>query len=232
MEEYQMKEYKREFIEFLLKNNSLKFGEFTLKSGRVSPYFLNTGMLYSGDAVTSLGRFYAETIIDNLKNNSYNVIFGPAYKGIPLSITTVFALKQFFNINVNYSFNRKEVKDHGDRGLLVGKKIEIIDKIIIVDDVITAGTAVRESLQILKNISGPKIKAIVISVDRMEKGRVDNCSAIQEISRDFGIKVFSIVNIIEIIDYLKDGGKVLGNRNVNMIIAAMEAYRYSYGVDY
>ena len=224
-----MKQYKKEFIEFLIENKSLKFGEFTLKSGRISPYFLNTGMLYSGKAMANLGKFYAETVVDNFKDHSFDVLFGPAYKGIPLSIATVTALVHHYDINVNYSFNRKEIKDHGDGGILVGKKITSTDRIIIVDDVITAGTAVRESLSLLNKLSG-QVSGIVISVDRMEKGKDGEFSAIQEISNQFGIKVFSIVNIIEIIEYLQaqDDLGDLGNKQA--LISKMEDYRSQYGV--
>ena len=223
-----MKDYKKQFIQFLLDNNSLKFGEFTLKSGRISPYFLNTGMLHSGEAISKLGDFYAEAIHDNIKTN-YTAVFGPAYKGIPLAITTVNSLYNKFNVNCHYSFNRKEAKDHGDKGLLVGKSLSSDDKIVIVDDVITAGTAIREVLEILKDEGNPEIEAVVISVDRMEKGKGE-ASAIQEISESSGISFYPIVTIIEIIQFLKDEISS-GNKNYDKgLINKMEEYRNLYGV--
>lgn len=224
-----MKEYKKQFIQFLLDNNSLKFGEFTLKSGRISPYFLNTGMLHSGEAITKLGGFYAEAIHDNIQND-YSAVFGPAYKGIPLAITTVNSLYSKFNVNCHYSFNRKEAKDHGDKGLLVGKILTPEDKIVIVDDVITAGTAIREVMEMLKNEGDPVIEAVVISVDRMEKGKGES-SAIQEISGSTGISFYPIVTIIEIIQFLKDETSTGKKDYDNNLIEQMEQYRERYGVN-
>ena len=223
-----MKEYKREFINFLLESNSLKFGEFTLKSGRLSPYFLNTGMLYTGEAVNRLGNFYASAITDNVKDQ-YTSIFGPAYKGIPLAIATVNSLYANHKINVNYSFNRKEAKDHGDMGLIVGKTLSQSDSVIIVDDVITAGTAVRETIDILENQGNPKILGVVISVDRMEKGSGEK-SAIQEISESDNIKFFPIVNILDILEFLKDSGLREKFGIKSEMITKMEEYRSKYGV--
>lgn len=225
-----MKEYKKNFISFLLKNNALKFGDFTLKSGRKSPYFLNTGSLYSGEAVTELGRFYAAAIMDNLPDE-FNVVFGPAYKGIPLAIGAVYALYEKFNKVADYSFNRKEAKDHGDVGLLVGKKLTSSDRLVIVDDVITAGTAVRETMAILAKEGNPKISAVLVSVDRMEKGTGDK-SAIQELHEATGIRFVSIVNIQDIIEYLS----IHSDRQINglassELISSMKKYRETYGVN-
>lgn len=226
-----VKQYKRDFIEFLLKNDSLKFGEFTLKSGRVSPYFLNTGMLYSGEAIARLGQFYAQAIMDNLEREQFNVIFGPAYKGIPISVATVCSLNQYFSVNVSYSFNRKETKKHGDKGVLVGKKISEGDRIVIVDDVVTAGTAIKESIGVLRNCTGSTIEAIFVSVDRMERGKKES-SAIQEISKDFGIKVFSIANIADIMEFLKTDQIADESNLPKEIILKMEKYRAEYGAMY
>ncbi|MCL1865700.1 MAG: orotate phosphoribosyltransferase [Spirochaetes bacterium] len=223
-----MKEYKKEFINFLLESNSLKFGEFTLKSGRLSPYFLNTGMLYTGEAINRLGNFYASAIVDNIKDQ-YSSIFGPAYKGIPLAIATVNSLYADYKINVNYSFNRKEAKDHGDMGLIVGKTLSKSDSVIIVDDVITAGTAVRETIDILENQGNPKILGVVISVDRMEKGTGEK-SAIQEISESANINFFPIVNILDILEFLKDSALREKFGIKSEMITKMEEYRSKYGV--
>jgi len=220
-----MKDYKKEFISFLIENKSLKFGEFTLKSGRLSPYFLNTGMLYSGAAVNKLGKFYAETIVDRVKED-YNVVFGPAYKGIPLAVSCASSLFAEFGINKDYSFNRKESKDHGDAsGIIVGKPLTKDDRIILIDDVITAGTAIRETIDILATVGAPKIVSVVVSVDRMEKGKGE-LSAIQELKNSLGIEFYPIVNIIEIMEYLKTE-KVVGED----VISKMTAYRKEYGVE-
>lgn len=224
-----MKEYKKEFIKFLIDNNSLKFGDFTLKSGRKSPYFLNTGMLYSGEALNKLGHFYAEAIKES--GLEFDVVFGPAYKGIPLCVASTMALKAQFDINADYSFNRKEVKDHGDKGLLVGRKLEASDKLVVVDDVITAGTAMREVIEMLKGLGSPKIVGAFVSVDRMEKGQGEK-SAIQELSETTGIKFFPIITIEEIIEFLKDfeidGKKFLSSE----MLESLKRYREQYGVTY
>ena len=223
-----MKDYKKEFIEFLLDMKSLKFGEFTLKSGRLSPYFLNTGMLYTGESVNKLGKFYASAIKDNIAQD-FNVIFGPAYKGIPLAIATVNSLFSDFNINVSYSFNRKEAKDHGDMGLIVGKPLGADDKVILVDDVITAGTAVKESMEILRNNGNPSLIAVIVSVDRMEKGTGEK-SAIGELRDSTGIEFFPIVNILDIMEFLRDENNCLKYNIDKNMLGKMEDYRSKYGV--
>ena len=223
-----MKEYKKEFITFLLNSKALKFGEFTLKSGRLSPYFLNTGMLHTGQAINRLGSFYASTIVDNIKDE-YTTVFGPAYKGIPLAIATVNALYHEHGIDVHYTFNRKEVKDHGDMGLMVGKTPSPEDRVILVDDVITAGTAVRESLEILKGQGNPRLTAVIIYVDRMEKGTGEK-SAIQELTESTGLKFYPIVTILDIIEYLKTPS-LSGSCPVDSsMVTKMEEYREKYGV--
>lgn len=223
-----MKQYKKDFINFLLESNSLKFGEFTLKSGRLSPYFLNTGMLHTGEAINRLGSFYASTIVDNIKSG-YTSIFGPAYKGIPLAIAAVNSLFTEHKINVHYSFNRKEAKDHGDMGLIVGKTLSETDRVIIVDDVITAGTAVRETIDILEKQGNPAISAVIVSVDRMEKGTGEK-SAIQEISESTGISFFPIVSILDIIEFLNDSSQREKFGISSDMIIKMEEYRSKYGV--
>ena len=223
-----MKEYKKEFIRFLIENNALKFGVFTLKSGRTSPYFLNTGMLHNGQSLSKLGKFYAEAIVDNIKDE-IDVLFGPAYKGIPLAVATVSALYQVFDLNIDYAFNRKEAKDHGDKGVIVGRKLQKSDNLVLVDDVITAGTAIRESLEVLNKQGEPKIKAVVVSVDRMEKGKGEQ-SAIQELSESTGINFYPIVNIKEVIEFLRDneinGKKFISDEMLNKMLK----YRETYGV--
>ncbi len=223
-----MKDYKKEFIEFLLEMKSLKFGEFTLKSGRLSPYFLNTGMLYTGESVNKLGKFYASAIKDNITQD-FNVVFGPAYKGIPLAIATVNSLFSDFNINVSYSFNRKEAKDHGDMGLIVGKPLGADDKVVLVDDVITAGTAVKESMEILRNNGNPSLIAVIVSVDRMEKGTGEK-SAIGELRDSTGIEFFPIVNILDIMEFLRDENNCLKYNIDKNMLGKMEDYRSKYGV--
>ncbi len=222
-----MKEYKKEFIEFLIRMKALKFGEFTLKSGRLSPYFLNTGMLHTGEAMTRLGKYYASTIVDNVPQG-YTAVFGPAYKGIPLAIAAVNSLYADHGINVDYAFNRKEAKDHGDKGLIVGKALGIEDNIVVVDDVITAGTAVRETIDILSSQGNPKLAAVIVSVDRMEKGTGEK-SAIQEISESTGLSFFPIITIIDIIEFLKKEPASSHGVTADMI-AKIEQYREKYGV--
>lgn len=223
-----MKQYKKEFIKFLLEMKALKFGEFTLKSGRLSPYFLNTGMLHTGRSISKLGSFYASTIVDNVKGD-YSAVFGPAYKGIPLAIAAVNALYAEHGIDVDYAFNRKEAKDHGDKGLIVGKELSSDDTLVLVDDVITAGTAVRESLDLLAAQGNPGLAAVIVSVDRMEKGTGEK-SAIQEISESTGIAFYPIVTIIDIIEYLKDPALNTEHGIGGEMIAKMEEYRKTYGV--
>lgn len=223
-----MKAYKKEFIDFLLEMKSLKFGEFTLKSGRLSPYFLNTGMLHTGESINKLGSFYASTITDNIKK-PFTAIFGPAYKGIPLAIATVNALYHEQKINVHYSFNRKEAKDHGDMGLIVGKPLTSEDRVVLVDDVITAGTAVRESMEILEKNGNPVLEAVIVSVDRMEKGTGEK-SAIQEISESTGISFFPIVTILDIMEFLGEDSAREKHSIDKSMLAKMEEYRGKYGV--
>jgi len=213
-----MQENKKRFIELAIKYEVLRFGEFTLKSGRISPYFFNAGLFNSGYALAELGSCYAQTIIDNEIN--YDVMFGPAYKGIPLVAAIVFALSVNHNIDKPYAFNRKEAKDHGEGGLIVGA--ELNGDVLIVDDVITAGTAIREAVDIIK-AEGATTSAVMIALDRQEKGQSD-LSAIQEVHRDYGIDVFSIITLADLIDYLAD------DDSVGQYLDAMKAYRDQYGI--
>ena len=213
-----MQENKKRFIELAIKYQVLRFGEFTLKSGRISPYFFNAGLFNSGYALAELGSCYAQTIIDN--GIDYDVLFGPAYKGIPLVSAIAYALSVNHAIDKPYAFNRKEAKDHGEGGLIVGA--EFNGNVLIVDDVITAGTAIREAVDIIQ-AEGAKTSAVLIALDRQEKGKSE-LSAIQEVNRDYGIDVFSIITMADLIDYLEGDSSFGGH------LEAMRAYRREYGI--
>ena len=212
-----MEQYQNDFVDFMLEIGALKFGEFTLKSGRVSPYFFNAGQFNQGNHLSQLGQFYAQAI--EASGIKFDVLFGPAYKGIPLVAATAIALNDSFNRSVPYSFNRKEAKDHGEGGNIVGHPLE--GGILIIDDVITAGTAIREAKDII-NANGAKTKGVVVALDRQEKGKGE-LSAIQEVEQNFGIAVVSIINLSHIVDYLK------ANDDKN-IISRIESYRSQYGI--
>ena len=213
-----MQENKKRFIELAIRYQVLRFGEFTLKSGRISPYFFNAGLFNSGYALSELGSCYAQTIIDN--EIDYDVLFGPAYKGIPLVSAVVYALSANHNIDKPYAFNRKEAKDHGEGGLIVGA--ELNGKVLIVDDVITARTAIREAVDIINN-AGATTSAVLIALDRQEKGKSE-LSAIQEVHRDYGIDVFSIITLVDLIDYLATENSFAQH------LDAMKDYRSRYGI--
>lgn len=224
-----MQTYQQNFILFLVRSGALKFGEFTLKSGRKCPYFLNFGQFYKGSAIGELGRYYAAAIRENVAD--FDTVFGPAYKGIPLSVATTIAFARDFQQEVSYSFNRKEAKDHGDTGMIVGAPITADSKIVIVDDVMTAGTALRETLALLQKLGSPKIQGVLIAVDRMERGQSDK-SAIQEIHDEFGIQVFSIVTLDQIIECLH-GKTVEGQVYIDdEKLAKIQEYRREYGVSF
>ena len=224
--------YKYDFIEYMIMHKALKFGEFTTKSGRLSPYFINTGEFRTGSQIARLGEFYADCIVDQMEkgliSKDVNVIFGPAYKGIPLAVSTSIALCSKHGMDIGYCFNRKEAKDHGEGGNFVGAKLCDGDKVLILDDVITAGTAIREILPIVKAAADVTICGMLISVDRMERGQGE-LSAVAEITREFDIPVFPIVNVLEIIEMLKgreiNGEIVFTNDNKE----AMDAYLEQYG---
>ncbi|EGI74282.1 MULTISPECIES: orotate phosphoribosyltransferase [Pseudoalteromonas] len=213
-----MKDYQKEFIEFALEKQVLKFGEFTLKSGRTSPYFFNAGLFNTGRDLARLGRFYASALEDSAIE--YDVLFGPAYKGIPIATTTAVALADHHDKDVPYCFNRKEKKAHGEGGTLVGS--ELNGKIMLVDDVITAGTAIRESMEIIAQ-NGADLSGVLIALDRQEKGKAE-LSAIQEVERDFNTKVISIVKLADLISYLESQG------TMDEHLASVKAYRDQYGV--
>ncbi|MBV7298718.1 orotate phosphoribosyltransferase [Enterovibrio paralichthyis] len=213
-----MKAYQRQFIEFALEKEVLKFGEFTLKSGRKSPYFFNAGLFNTGRDLARLGRFYAAALVDS--GIDYDLLFGPAYKGIPIATTTAVALAEHHDVDTPYCFNRKEAKDHGEGGNLVGSALE--GRVMLVDDVITAGTAIRESMEIIQ-ANGADLAGVLVAIDRQEKGKGE-LSAIQEVERDFGCKVVSIISLGDLVTYLEEQGS-----NPEQL-AAVKAYRAEYGI--
>ncbi|MCI8603272.1 MAG: orotate phosphoribosyltransferase [Ruminiclostridium sp.] len=216
--------YKEEFIRFMSDSGVLTFGDFTLKSGRKAPYFINAGKYMKGGQIAKLGGFYADCI--NEYKLDADFLFGPAYKGIPLAVSAVTALYNKYGNDMYYSFDRKEAKDHGEGGMFVGKQPENGDRVIIIEDVMTSGKALREVLPKLKETADVKIEAMIITVDRMEKGLNSDLSAVQEVYRDFGIKVYSIVTIKDIIDAIENE-IIEGKEYLN----AMRKYREMYGVD-
>lgn len=213
-----VKEYQRRFIEFALNKQVLKFGEFTLKSGRVSPYFFNAGLFNTGRDLALLGRFYAAALMDS--GIDFDLVFGPAYKGIPIAATTVVALAEHHERDVPYCFNRKEAKNHGEGGSLVGSPLQ--GNVMLVDDVITAGTAIRESMAII-TAHQATLAGVLISLDRQEKGRGD-ISAIQEVERDYHCRVIAIVTLADLIDYLEEKSEMADR------LAAVRAYQRQYGI--
>ena len=213
-----MEQYQKDFVDFTLETGVLKFGEFTLKSGRVSPYFFNAGLFNTGSHLSELGKFYAQAI--EASGLMFDVLFGPAYKGIPLAAAASIALNDSFNKNIPYSFNRKEVKDHGEGGSIVGHSLE--GDILVIDDVITAGTAIREAQDIISS-NGAITKGVIVALDRQEKGNSE-LSAIQEVEQIFGVSVISIINLSHIIEHLK-------SVNNEQILQKIESYRSQYGIN-
>ncbi len=216
--------YKQQFIKFMVENGVLKFGEFTLKSGRKAPYFINTGNYKTGAQLSRLGEYYAACIKENAIQA--DTLVGPAYKGIPLAVTAAVSLYTKFGIDMNYCFDRKEVKDHGEGGLFVGKQLQDGEKVIIIEDVMTSGKALREMLPKLEQAADVQIAGMVISVDRMERGLDSELSAVQEVYKQFGVKVYSIVTMADIIDAIEQG--VIEGKEY---LSAMKEYRKTYGVD-
>ena len=213
-----MQAYQRDFIRFAIDRGVLRFGEFTLKSGRTSPYLFNAGLFNTGSALAQLGRFYAAAIVDS--GISFDVLFGPAYKGIPLAATTAVALAEHHDRDLPWCFNRKEAKAHGEGGSLVGSPLE--GDILIIDDVITAGTAIREVMQIIQ-AQGAKAAGVMIALNRQERGNGE-LSAIQEVERDFGIPVISIVSLNQVLQFLAE------DETLKQYLPAVEAYRAQYGI--
>lgn len=211
--------YQTDFIELARQYDVLKFGEFTLKSGRISPYFFNAGAFATGRALSELGRCYARRIVDS--GVEFDVLLGPAYKGIPLATTTAVALSDHHGIDIPFAYNRKEAKSHGEGGVLVGAPLE--GRVLVIDDVITAGTAVREVIDMIA-AAGARLAGVAVGLNRQERG-VGSLSAIQELEREYGIPVLSIIDMSHIIDYLEAGGEELAPS-----LQAMKEYRDSYGV--
>lgn len=213
-----MQPYQRDFIRFAIDRGVLRFGEFTLKSGRTSPYFFNAGLFNSGSALAQLGRCYAAAIVDS--KIPFDVLFGPAYKGIPLAAATAVSLAEQHQLDVPWCFNRKEAKDHGEGGSLVGAPLA--GDVLIIDDVITAGTAIREVMQIIKGQQA-KAAGVLIALNREERGNGE-LSAIQEVERDFGIPVVSIVSLTQVLEFLAD------DPQLKQHLPAVESYRAQYGI--
>ena len=213
-----MQAYQRDFIRFAIERGVLRFGQFTLKSGRISPYFFNAGLFDSGLALAQLGRFYAAAVVDS--GIDFDVLFGPAYKGIPLAATTAVALAEHHQRDMPWCFNRKEAKDHGEGGTLVGAPLA--GRVLIVDDVITAGTAIREVMQIIQ-AQGAQAAGVLIALNRQERGKGE-LSAIQEVERDYGMPVVSIVSLQQVLEYLADDAEL------KQYLPAVEAYRAEYGI--
>ena len=212
-----MKDYQRQFLEFALARQVLRFGEFTLKSGRKSPYFFNAGLFNSGAALAAIGRSYAQAVVDS--GIKFDMLFGPAYKGIPLATVTAAALSEHHGIDLPYCFNRKEAKDHGEGGNLVGAPLQ--GRVLIVDDVITAGTAVREAVSIIR-AAGAEPVGLVIALDRQERGQ-GALSAVKEVEQEHRMQVAAIVRLAELRDW------VASQPELKSALAAIDAYRAEYG---
>ena len=214
-----MESYKREFIQFLQGAGVLKFGDFTAKSGRKIPYFINAGEIKTGENIAKLGEFYAKSYLEKVGERK-TVLYGPAYKGISIAVSTSIALSKC-GLNVPFFFNRKEVKDHGEGGVFVGYKPTAGEEVVIVEDVITAGTAIRETMEIMKSLEGVKVAATFVMVDRKEKGKGEK-GAMAEIGEEFGFPVYSVVDVYDIIEYLEEDPA--NEENVTRIKKYLEVY--------
>ncbi|MBN2618714.1 MAG: orotate phosphoribosyltransferase [Spirochaetales bacterium] len=213
-----MQQYKKDFIHFMIDAGVLVFGDFTTKSGRKTPFFINAGNYKTGEHLEKLGDFYAQAINDNFED--FNILYGPAYKGIPLAVATSISLNRTQKRNVSFCSNRKEVKDHGDTGILLGSKLKDGDKVLIIEDVTTAGTSIYENMPIIKSQGNIDVLGLIISVDRMEKGKTDK-SALAELEENFNFKTCAIVTMEEVVDYLLNreiNGKVIIDNSLKMLI--------------
>lgn len=222
-----MEAYKQGFIEFMVKSEVLKFGDFTLKSGRKSPFFMNAGAYVTGGQLCTLGQYYAKAIHDNF-GLDFDVLFGPAYKGIPLSVATTMAISELYGVEIRYCSNRKEVKDHGDTGILLGSKLKDGDRVVIIEDVTTSGKSIEETYPILKAQADVEIKGLMVSLNRMEKGKGE-ISALDEIQQKYGFPAAAIVNMAEVTEHLYNRecqGKIVINDELKK---AIDAYYERYG---
>ena len=224
-----MEQYKQEFIEFMVASDVLKFGDFTLKSGRKSPFFMNAGAYVTGTQLRKLGEYYAKAIHDNY-GLDFDVLFGPAYKGIPLSVATAMAISELYGVDVRYSSNRKEAKDHGDAGIMLGSGLKDGDRVVIIEDVTTSGKSIEETFPILKAQGNVEIKGLMVSLNRMEKGKGTR-SALKEIQEQYGFPANAIVTMAEVIEYLYNRpcqGRVVIDDTMK---AAIDAYYEIYGAE-
>ena len=224
-----MEQYKQEFIEFMVESQVLKFGDFTLKSGRKSPFFMNAGAYVTGTQLRRLGEYYAKAIHDNY-GLDFDVLFGPAYKGIPLSVATTMAISELYGKDIRYCSNRKEVKDHGDTGILLGSKLKDGDRVVIIEDVTTSGKSIEETFPILKEQADVEIKGLMVSLNRMERGKGTK-SALEEIQEKYGFPANAIVTMKEVVEKLHNqecGGRVVIDDEIK---AAIDAYYEQYGAE-
>jgi len=224
-----MEQYKKEFIEFMVDCNVLKFGDFVTKSGRKTPFFVNTGFYRTGGQLSRLGEYYAKALT-NTFGLDFDILFGPAYKGIPLSVATAMAIHSLYGRDIKYCSNRKEIKDHGDTGVLLGSPIEDGDKVVIIEDVTTAGTSIEETLPIIKAQGSVDVLGLVVSVDRMERGKGTQ-SALLEIEERYGLKTTAIVTMAEVVEHLYNktyNGEIIINDEIK---AAIDDYYMQYGAE-
>jgi orotate phosphoribosyltransferase len=223
-----MEDYKAEFIEFMVSSDVLKFGDFTLKSGRKSPFFMNAGAYVTGEQLHRLGLYYAQAIADNF-GLDFDVVFGPAYKGIPLSVVTVMGLKELFDKDARYCSNRKEIKDHGDKGILLGSSLSDGDRVVMVEDVTTSGKSIDETYPLLKSQADVEVKGLMVSLNRMEVGRGGQKCALDEVSDRYGFPTASIVTMRDVTDALYNhevDGRVVIDDDIK---AALDSYYEKYG---
>ncbi len=224
-----MEAYKQEFIQFMVESKVLKFGDFTLKSGRKSPFFMNAGAYVTGAQLRKLGEYYAKAIHDNY-GLDFDVLFGPAYKGIPLTVATTMAISELYGKDIRYCSNRKEVKDHGDTGILLGSKLKDGDRVVIIEDVTTSGKSIEETFPILKEQADVEIKGLIVSLNRMEVGKGGEKSALDEIKELYGFDTAAIVTMEEVVECLYNkecGGEIIIDDTIK---AAIDAYYEKYGV--
>lgn len=224
-----MEQYKQEFIEFMVESQVLKFGEFTLKSGRKSPFFMNAGAYVTGTQLRKLGEYYAKAIHDNY-GLDFDVLFGPAYKGIPLTVATTMAISELYGKEIRYCSNRKEVKDHGDTGILLGTKLKDGDRVVIIEDVTTSGKSIEETYPILKAQADVDIKGLIVSLNRQEVGKSGDKAALDEVKELYGFETAAIVSMDEVVEYLHNK-EVKGQVVIDDALkAAIDAYYEQYGV--